>query len=102
MAFIFKELCRPCADLLAAGPPANWYTTASSVSVMLSKSKRMQSSISNWFNGLQVMVNKEVPTVEGLLASARLSDNTALSELLNAEAGLDVNRPDLINRGNAA
>jgi len=70
---------------------------------MLSKEtrKRMQSSISNWFNGLQVMVNKEVPTVEGLLASARMSDNTVLSELLHAEAGLDVNRSDLINRGNA-
>ncbi len=47
-------------------------------------------------------VNKEVPTVEGLLVSATLSDNTVLSELLNADAGLDVNRPDLINRGNAA
>jgi hypothetical protein len=88
--------------MLAAGPPAHEYITASSVSVMHSKFKRMQSSISNWFNGLQVMVNKEVPTVEGLLASATLSDNTVLSELLNAEAGLDVNRPDLINRGYAA
>ncbi len=47
-------------------------------------------------------VNKEVPTVEGLLVSATLSDNTVLSELLNADAGLDINRPDLINRGNAA
>lgn len=90
------------ADLLAASPPAYWYHTASSVSVMLSKSNRMQSSISKWFNGLQVMINKEVPTVEGLLASATLSDYTVLSELLNAEAGLHVNRPDLINRGNAA
>ena len=43
-----------------------------------------------------------MPTVEGLLAIATLSDNTVLSELLNAEAGLDVNRPDLINRGYAA
>ena len=66
--------------------------------------KRTQSSISNWFNVLQMMVDKEVPTLEGLLAGTRLSDNTVLSELLNAEAGLDVdvNRPDLINRGNAA
>lgn len=72
---------------------------------MLDKHARMQSvaSISNRFNGLQVMVNKAVPTVEGLFASATLSDNTVLSELLNAEAGPDVNRPDLINRpGNAA
>lgn len=53
---------------------------------------------------MQVVVNKEVPTIEGLLASAGLSDNTVLSELLHAEAGLAVNRPDLINRpwGNAA
>lgn len=57
-----------------------------------------------WSNHTQVVVNKEVPTIEGLLASAGLSDNTVLSELLHAEAGLAVNRPDLINRpwGNAA
>ena len=72
---------------------------------MLDKHARMQSvaSISNRFNGLQVMVNKAVPTVEGLFASATLSDNTFLLELINAEAGPDVNRSDLINRpGNAA
>ncbi|DBA81374.1 TPA: hypothetical protein ACH3X2_006973 [Trebouxia sp. C0005] len=55
-----------------------------------------------WSHHKQVMVNKQVPTVEGLLASARLSDDSVLSELLNAEAGLDVNRLDLINRGNDA
>lgn len=98
MRLIFKALCRRASSW----PTCYWYTTASSVSVMLSKFRSMQSSISDWFNGLQVIVNKEVPTVEGLLASARLSDNTVLSELLNAEAGLDINIPDLINRGNAA
>ena len=30
MTFVVKAFCRPCADVLAAGPPAYWYTTASS------------------------------------------------------------------------
>lgn len=52
--------------------------------------------------GLQVMVTKEIPTVEGLLAGTKLSDENILAELLHPEAGLDVNPWDLINRGNAA
>ncbi|KAL0039588.1 hypothetical protein WJX77_002733 [Trebouxia sp. C0004] len=51
----------------------------------------------------QVMVKKEVPTVQGLLAGASLSDHAVLSELLNAEAGLDVTDwTSSTCRGNAA
>lgn len=55
-----------------------------------------------WSHHKQVMVTKQVPTVEGLLAGTKLSDANVLAELLHPEAGLDVNRWDLINRGNAA
>ena len=37
-----------------------------------------------------------------MLAKAHLSDDTVLSEMVNPEAGIEVNRWDLINRGNTA
>ena len=51
---------------------------------------------------MQVLVKKEVPTLEAMLANAHLSDETVLSEIANPEAGIEVNRWDLIQRGNGA
>ena len=51
---------------------------------------------------MQVVVKKEVPTLEAMVANAHLSDETVLSEIVNPEAGTEVNRWDLIHRGNDA
>ena len=50
---------------------------------------------------LQVVVEKQFPTIEGMLSGAALSDDTILSELL-APARKEINTWDLINRGSAA
>lgn len=49
-----------------------------------------------------MLTQKEVPTVEAMLAKAQLSDDTVLSEIVNPEAGTEVNQWELINRGNVA
>ena len=50
---------------------------------------------------MQVVVEKQFPTIEGMLSGAALSDDTILSELL-APARKEINTWDLINRGSAA
>ncbi len=53
MTLIFKALCRPCADMLAASLPAYWYTTSSKVSVMLSTLMNIQENTVKHFQLVQ-------------------------------------------------
>lgn len=48
---------------------------------------------------LQVLTHKQVPTLETLMGSVQLADPVVLSELAAPNAKTEVNRWDLIQRG---
>lgn len=48
---------------------------------------------------VQVLVQKQVPTMQALMANAQLADAAVLSELSAPNSNSEVNRWDLIQRG---
>ena len=48
---------------------------------------------------LQVLVKKQVPTLQALMANAQHADTAVLSELAVPDSNVEVNRWDLIQRG---